>query len=216
MINGNLCLKTHSSLHNCTCWSPDAGKSSLLFVCLLFKTKAWSCSWRNSLSAVRPLRSHREHEVYCQWALESSLFSSGFLSPWRVSPLSRAPWLAPSPEPFTSAVLLGCRKHKWIGKSQFSKRKKITLENSIYNLVCAPSPYWVWRLRKAHWGNSLAVQWLGLGAFASGAWVWSLVGELISHKLCCVAKKKKKEAHWSAVCPHTNIPRSTMALGTRE
>ena len=105
----------------------------------------------------------------------------------------RAPGLAPSPEPFTSAVLLGCRKHKWTGKSQFSIRKKITLENSIYNLVCAPSSYWVWRLRKAHWGNSLAVQWFGLGAFAAGAWVWSLVGELISHKLCCVAKNRKKE-----------------------
>ena len=32
-------------------------------------------------------------------------------------------------------------------------------------------------------GNSLAVQWLGLGAFGDVAWVQSLVGELRSHKL---------------------------------
>ena len=114
--------------------------------------------------------------------LQASWAPGGFL---RCS--ERAPGLAPSPELFTSAVL-GSRKHKWIRKSQFSIRKKITLENSIYNLVCAPSPYWVWRLRKVHWGNPLAVQWSGLGAFAEGAWVWSLVGELISHKLLCGQK----------------------------
>ena len=119
--------------------------------------------------------------------LQASWAPGGFL---RCS--ERAPGLAPSPELFTSAVL-GSRKHKWIRKSQFSIRKKITLENSIYNLVCAPSPYWVWRLRKVHWGNPLAVQWSGLGAFAEGAWVWSLVGELISHKLLCGKKYKKKK-----------------------
>ena len=42
------------------------------------------------------------------------------------------------------------------------------------------------------WGNSLAVQWLGLGAFTAVAWVQSPVGELKSCKLWGVAKKKKK------------------------
>ena len=38
-------------------------------------------------------------------------------------------------------------------------------------------------------GNSLAVQWLGLGTFTAGAQVQSLVRELRSCKLCGVAKK---------------------------
>ena len=42
-------------------------------------------------------------------------------------------------------------------------------------------------------GNSLVVQWLGLDAFFAGAWAWSLVRELRSHKLCDVAKLKNKE-----------------------
>ena len=42
------------------------------------------------------------------------------------------------------------------------------------------------------WGNSLAVQWLGLSAFTAGAWVQSLVGELRHHKLCSTAPAKKK------------------------
>ena len=33
-----------------------------------------------------------------------------------------------------------------------------------------------------HQGNSLAVQWLGLGTFTARAWVQSLVRELRSHK----------------------------------
>ena len=41
-------------------------------------------------------------------------------------------------------------------------------------------------------GSSLVVQWLGLGSFTAGAWVQSLVRELRSSKLHCVAKKKKK------------------------
>ena len=40
-------------------------------------------------------------------------------------------------------------------------------------------------------GNSPAVQWLGLGAFAATLGVQSLVGELRSHKPPGVAKKKK-------------------------
>ena len=39
-------------------------------------------------------------------------------------------------------------------------------------------------------GNSLAVQWLGLGAFTATVGVQSLVGELRSHKPPGVAKKK--------------------------
>ena len=41
-------------------------------------------------------------------------------------------------------------------------------------------------------GNSLAVQWLGLGTSTAVAQVQSQVGELRSHKLCGAAKKKKK------------------------
>ena len=41
-------------------------------------------------------------------------------------------------------------------------------------------------------GNSLAVQWLGLGAFTEVARVQCLVGELRSHKPHGVAKKKPK------------------------
>ena len=44
----------------------------------------------------------------------------------------------------------------------------------------------------AHLGNSLAVQWLGLGTFIAGwAWVWSLVREPRSHMMCSAGKKKK-------------------------
>ena len=43
------------------------------------------------------------------------------------------------------------------------------------------------------WGNSLVVQWLGLGTFTAVARAQSLVGELRSHKPCDMAKKKKKE-----------------------
>ena len=43
-------------------------------------------------------------------------------------------------------------------------------------------------MRKNEWGNSLAVQWLGLGTFTAVSLVQSLVRELRSHKL---PKKKK-------------------------
>ena len=42
-------------------------------------------------------------------------------------------------------------------------------------------------------GNSLAVQWLGLGTFIAGAWFKSLVRELRSCKLCGGAKNKTKQ-----------------------
>ena len=42
-------------------------------------------------------------------------------------------------------------------------------------------------------GNSLAVQWLGLGAVTAGPGVQSLVRELRSRKPCSSAKKKKKK-----------------------
>ena len=46
----------------------------------------------------------------------------------------------------------------------------------------------------AHLGNSLEVQWLGLGTFIAGwAWVRSLVRETMSHMMCSAAKKKKKQ-----------------------
>ena len=40
---------------------------------------------------------------------------------------------------------------------------------------------------------SLVVQWLRLSTFTVRAQVQSLVGELRSHKPCCVARKKKKK-----------------------
>ena len=42
-------------------------------------------------------------------------------------------------------------------------------------------------------GNSLAVQWLGLGAFIAMAWLQSLVRELRSCKLAVQPKGKKKK-----------------------
>ena len=46
-------------------------------------------------------------------------------------------------------------------------------------------------------GNSLAVQWLGLGAFTAGVQVQSLIRELRSRKPHHVAKKKKKKKNFS-------------------
>ena len=43
-------------------------------------------------------------------------------------------------------------------------------------------------------GNSLMIQWLGLGAFTVGGQVKSLVKELRSLKLHGLAKKKKKKS----------------------
>ena len=39
----------------------------------------------------------------------------------------------------------------------------------------------------------MVVQRLGLGTFTAGAWVQSLIGELRSHKMLGVVKKKKKK-----------------------
>ena len=77
-------------------------------------------------------------------------------------------------------------------------------------------------------GNSLEIQWLGLGAFTTKVWVQPLVGELRYHKPHDVAKnggKKKRyrllinwrlkkyrilgpvgiamKSHWSCLCPCT-------------
>ena len=46
--------------------------------------------------------------------------------------------------------------------------------------------------KKRELGSSLAVQWLGLGAFTAGARVQSLVRELGSRKPRSMAKRKKK------------------------
>ena len=43
-------------------------------------------------------------------------------------------------------------------------------------------------------GNSLAVQWLRLGAFTARIWVQSLVGELRSHTAQPKKEKKKKKS----------------------
>ena len=50
-------------------------------------------------------------------------------------------------------------------------------------------------------GNSLVVQWLGLGAFTAVPEVQSLIGELISCKLCSVTKNKNKPIKQN---PHKN------------
>lgn len=42
-------------------------------------------------------------------------------------------------------------------------------------------------------GNSLIVQWLGLGTLTVRAWVPTLVEELRSYKLCVEAKRKTRE-----------------------
>ena len=47
-------------------------------------------------------------------------------------------------------------------------------------------------LKKCSIGNSLAVQWLGLGTFTTMYWVQSLIWELRSCKPQGVATKKKK------------------------
>ena len=50
-----------------------------------------------------------------------------------------------------------------------------------------------YKLLHIEWiGNSLVVQWLGLGTATAMAQVQSLVRELRSYKSCGVAKKKKK------------------------
>ena len=51
--------------------------------------------------------------------------------------------------------------------------------------------------------NSLAVQWLGLGAFTAMARVQSLVRELTSRKPRSTAKKKKKNSKNSAITKPT-------------
>ena len=55
-------------------------------------------------------------------------------------------------------------------------------------------------------GNSLAVQWLGLGTFTATTWVQSLVGELRSCKFCSRKTKTKSP---------TNIPASKVKSYTK-
>ena len=51
----------------------------------------------------------------------------------------------------------------------------------------------IWLVTLVNTGNSLAVQWLGLGAFTAVAQVQSLVRELRSCKPPNAAKKKQKK-----------------------
>ena len=55
--------------------------------------------------------------------------------------------------------------------------------------------------------ESLAVQWLGLGAFTAVAQVQSLVGELRSCKLHGMARPKKKKK--KSYLKHTEEPKET-------
>ena len=65
-------------------------------------------------------------------------------------------------------------------KNQSTRRESFLFCSLLLNLSCI----------KLVGGNSLVVQWLGLGAFTAGVWVRSLVGELRS---CKVRKKKKRK-----------------------
>ena len=49
-----------------------------------------------------------------------------------------------------------------------------------------------WKIKKTTYGNSLEVQWLGLGAFTAGTQIRFLVRELRSLKLCVVWTQEKK------------------------
>ena len=79
----------------------------------------------------------------------------------------------------------------------------------LSKLIQSLEPHSAWvtvcGLRKCFLGNSLVVQWLGLGAFTAVAQVQSLIGELKSHKPCGMAKKKKKKcflkSSWRRACP---------------
>ena len=51
-------------------------------------------------------------------------------------------------------------------------------------------------------GNSLVVQWLGPGAFPAVAWIQSLVGVLISHRLCGAAKRKRTGVYFIVSLRH--------------
>ena len=61
-------------------------------------------------------------------------------------------------------------------------------------------------------GNSLEVQWLGLGTFTAVAWVQSLVTELRSHKLCGMIQKKKKSNHSLRIVTWNNNQKIPMFL----
>ena len=63
---------------------------------------------------------------------------------------------------------------------------------TIISLVTSIISY-RYKIKEKKFGNSLVVQWLGLGGFTPGAWLWSLVGELRYHKPHDAAKKKKKK-----------------------
>ena len=68
------------------------------------------------------------------------------------------------------------------------------------------------------YGNFLAVQWLGLGAFIAGAWVQSLVRELRSQKPQGMAKKifsfKKEKRGFPGGAVAENLPANAGDMGS--
>ena len=60
-----------------------------------------------------------------------------------------------------------------------------------------------WTELNRMYGNSLAVQWLGLGAVTAAAQIQSWKGELRSHELC--GKDKNKRPHEISILKHTQI-----------
>ena len=67
----------------------------------------------------------------------------------------------------------------------FSSNLSLKMKSFCFVLLLSNSSF----QNLAAYGNSLAVQWLGLCAFT--AWVQSLVGELRSHKRHGVEEKKE-------------------------
>ena len=70
----------------------------------------------------------------------------------------------------------------------------------------------LWLCKEMVSGNSLKVQWLGLSAFTTLAWVPSLAGELRSCKPRSVAKKKKSFSMQSVIIIPALLSRSVFLI----
>ena len=81
--------------------------------------------------------------------------------------------------------------------TSLAHRVSCTLRPTIIKLASRKSNIYgshsVIPCKKTLSGNSMVVQRLRLGTFTAGTLVWSLAGELRSHKLCSMAKKISKE-----------------------
>ena len=84
----------------------------------------------------------------------------------------------------------GSREHIILNEARRTKTNTVW-----FHLYVEPKKQnkWTTKTKQKQNGNSLAVQWLGLGTFTAMAQVQSLVRELRSCKLCIVAKKTPKQ-----------------------